>query len=155
MLHDATIHKGVVAGFNLGARRGDDARDARRDLFDKLGMSLFHMGRDHHCEGCYEKKPANILGDHYYMLPCKDTSVFPSPCSGNGTMDLRNMDFGIPNDDPQYDEKIMGRFQEYIICGQCEVCQLDVHLACVAAAQAQAAQDEIEDGSVDGSEEDL
>ena len=155
MLHDATIHKGVVAGFNLGARHGDDARDARRDLFKLIEIDLAEHNRSHGWKGCDEQEPANILDEDMYLLPCKDTSFFPSPCFGNGTMDLRNMDFGIPNDDPQYDKKIMGRFREYIICGQCEVCQQDAHLACVAAAQAQAAQDEIEDGSVDGSEEDL
>jgi len=160
MLHDATIHKGVIAGFYMGPSwRGDasDAeRDERRDLFKLTELFLADKDRAHDIVGVDQEMPANIFHANDYKLPCKTPSG--GVCSGNGFADLRNMDFEIPNDDPLYHEKIMLRFKEYIISGQCEVCQQAFVEACKSRAERYNNDDEMEefdDVSVGSSEEDL
>ena len=146
MLDDETIYKGVTTGYNMGpSRRGgasDAAREERRRWFNATGLALAGQGY-----GNGPAPPATILE---YAHPCHYMWSGQDHCEGNGIADVRMFDFGISQQDPDIrQEKIMKRFKEYIISGQCQVCQHKTLQACIRREAAMEAAMDVEDSDED------
>ena len=150
MLHDAHIHLGLSAGLALGPRRGDAQRDARLESFTRAEIALAMRGRAHSFYSAYQMTPPNILDPNAYQLRCYEWKC--EFIGGDSIMDMRNMDLGLAQDEPGFDEKVMRRFKEYIILGGCPGCQYDTEQACERSDAAAGNYVEEGDESADGSE---